>query len=45
MDPSQGLGVGLSGMQERMKRLGGDARISSELSGTTLTVTVPRASA
>jgi signal transduction histidine kinase len=45
MDPSQGLGVGLSGMQERMRRLGGDARISSEPSGTTLLVTVPRAPA
>jgi PAS domain S-box-containing protein len=45
MDPSQGLGVGLSGMQERMKRLGGDARIFSEPSGTTLLVTVPRVSA
>jgi len=45
MDPSQGLGVGLSGMQERMKRLGGDATISSGPAGTTLRVAVPKASA
>jgi len=42
-DPTQSLGVGLSGMQERMKRLGGDAAISSGPAGTTLLVTLPRA--
>lgn len=41
-DPAQTLGVGLSGMQERLRRLGGDATISSGPSGTTLLVTVPR---
>jgi two-component system NarL family sensor kinase len=45
VDPAQTLGVGLSGMQERMKRLGGDARISSGPSGTTLLVSVPKTSA
>ena len=42
IDPSQTLGVGLSGMRERMKRLGGDAELSSTPAGTTLLVTVPR---
>ena len=41
-DPAQGLGVGLSGMRERMKRLGGDAELSTTPAGTTLVVTVPR---
>ena len=41
-DPAQGLGVGLSGMRERMKRLGGDAELSGGPGGTTLVVTVPR---
>ncbi len=41
-DPTQSLGVGLSGMRERMKRLGGDAAISSGPEGTTLLVTLPR---
>jgi PAS domain S-box-containing protein len=45
VDPSQTLGVGLSGMQERMKRLGGDAQLSSGANGTTLLVTVPRSTA
>ena len=43
IDPSQILGVGLSGMRERMKRLGGDAELSSTPAGTTLLVTVPKA--
>jgi len=42
VDPAKDLGVGLSGMQERMKRLGGDMQISSGPGGTTLLVTVPR---
>jgi PAS domain S-box-containing protein len=42
VDPAKVLGVGLSGMQERMKRLGGDAQLSSGPDGTTLVVTVPR---
>lgn len=41
-DSSQPLGVGLSGMRERMKRLGGEAELSSGPAGTTLLVTVPR---
>lgn len=43
VDPAKELGVGLSGMQERMKRLGGEMRISSGTEGTTLIVTVPQA--
>ena len=42
VDPAKDLGVGLSGMQERMKRLGGDMQISSGPGGTTLLVRVPR---
>jgi PAS domain S-box-containing protein len=42
IDPAQTLGVGMSGMQERLKRLGGNARLSSDEGGTTLLVTVPR---
>lgn len=42
VDPAKELGVGLSGMQERMKRLGGDMQIASGPDGTTLLVTVPR---
>lgn len=42
LDPARELGVGLTGMQERMKRLGGDMRISGGSDGTTLQVTVPR---
>jgi PAS domain S-box-containing protein len=45
VDPSKDLGVGLSGMRERMKRLGGDIQISSGATGTTLLVTVPRTKA
>jgi signal transduction histidine kinase len=45
VDPSKDLGVGLSGMQERVRRLGGDAQLSSGPEGTTLLVTVPRISA
>lgn len=41
-DAEQTLGVGLSGMQQRMKRLGGDARLSNVSKGTSLLVTVPR---
>ncbi len=42
LDPSRSPGVGLSGMRERMQRLGGDAELTSDSSGTTLLVTVPR---
>lgn len=42
VDPSKDLGVGLSGMQERMKRLGGEMQISGGADGTILLVTVPR---
>lgn len=46
VDPSQTVvGVGLSGMQERMQWLGGDALLSSSPQGATLLVTVPRAKA
>ena len=45
IQPSQTLGVGLSGMQERMKRFGGDAQLSSGPGGTTLRVTVPKSAA
>jgi signal transduction histidine kinase len=41
-EANQSLGVGLSGMQERFRRLGGDASISSGPGGTMLLVTVPR---
>ncbi|HEY6816965.1 MAG TPA: PAS domain-containing protein [Croceibacterium sp.] len=43
LDASQTLGVGLSGMQERMRRLGGDVQLSSGPAGTTLRATVPLA--
>lgn len=43
--PSQSLGVGLSGMRERIGRLGGDVELLSGPDGTTLRVTVPTASA
>jgi signal transduction histidine kinase len=36
-----GSGVGLAGIHERMKELGGDFKISSSDSGTTLRSTVP----
>jgi two-component system, NarL family, sensor kinase len=42
VDPSPTLGVGLSGMRERLRRLGGDAELSGGAGGTTLLVTVPR---
>lgn len=42
VDPAKELGVGISGMQERMKRLGGEVALSSGSSGTKLLVTVPR---
>jgi len=45
VDPSQSLGVGLSGMRERIERLGGDVELLSEPDGTTLRVTVPTAPA
>ena len=45
IDRVQTLGVGLSGMQERMRRLGGDVLLSSDANGTTLLVTVPRSAA
>ena len=45
IDPAQTLGVGLSGMQERMKRFGGDAQLSSAPVGTKLLVTVPTSAA
>jgi signal transduction histidine kinase len=45
IESMQTLGVGLSGMQQRMKRLGGDALLSSHPNGTTLLVTVPRSAA
>ncbi len=38
-----GTGVGLGGIQERMKELGGDLNIVSGSNGTTLRVTVPLA--
>jgi signal transduction histidine kinase len=41
VDPAQSLGVGLSGMRERIRRLGGDVELLSEPEGTTLRVTVP----
>ena len=43
IDPTKELGVGISGMHERLKRLGGDVNLSSGPDGTTLIVTVPRA--
>jgi len=36
-----GVGVGLSGMRERMKELGGSLELSSDAQGTTVRVTVP----
>jgi PAS domain S-box-containing protein len=41
IDPSPTLGVGLSGMRERLRRLGGDVRLTSRPDGTALQVTVP----
>jgi two-component system NarL family sensor kinase len=41
IDPQQSLGVGLAGMQERIRRLGGDAQLCGGRNGTTLSVTVP----
>jgi PAS domain S-box-containing protein len=43
VDPTKDLGVGISGMHERIRRLGGDVQLSSGDRGTTLLVTVPRA--
>jgi two-component system, NarL family, sensor kinase len=42
VDPTNELGVGISGMHERMRRLGGDVQLSGGPDGTTLIVTVPR---
>jgi PAS domain S-box-containing protein len=42
VDPAKELGVGISGMRERMKRLGGEVVLSSGPEGTTLVATVPR---
>ena len=36
-----GVGVGLSGMRERMKELGGNLEIASDHTGTTVTATLP----
>jgi PAS domain S-box-containing protein len=36
-----GSGIGLAGMRERVKELGGDLKIASSSSGTTLTVCLP----
>jgi len=44
-DPSQALGVGLSGMRERIRRLGGEVEVSGGAGGTRLRVTVPVAAA
>lgn len=41
--PAQSLGVGLSGMRERIRRLGGEVELLSAPEGTTLRVTVPMA--
>jgi|GEM_PF-5547452 len=41
-DPHQPRGVGLTGMRERMHRLGGNVQISGSPEGTTLVAIVPR---
>jgi signal transduction histidine kinase len=36
-----GVGVGIAGMRERMRELGGSVEIHSELTGTKVIVTIP----
>jgi PAS domain S-box-containing protein len=43
VDPSLPFGVGLSGMRERLRRLGGEVELLNAPDGTTLRVTVPMA--
>lgn len=42
LDSEVQLGVGILGMRERMKRIGGSIQFRSSARGTTLTATVPR---
>ena len=37
----QGSGVGIAGMRERVRALGGEMKIESGTSGTTVSVTIP----
>ena len=39
---TRGLGVGIMGMRERMRMLGGELQIQSDEHGTTVTATLPR---
>jgi signal transduction histidine kinase len=41
LSSSSGTGVGISGMRERLKQLGGDLEIQSGAGGTTLTAVLP----
>jgi signal transduction histidine kinase len=39
--PAGGLGVGIPGMRERMRQLGGRLQIQSDAQGTSVIATVP----